>query len=616
MHFNIFTKKEHTIPKKIHLLIQSLFFLIMPFFIHFYIQFSLYSFSMNEDTFSEAFLHSYWVTTIPFFLIELLFVALVANTYLGIGIFTFTFLVFGYANTQKINYRIEPIYPEDISMILEPGLLKEVSATLLFYSLLLLLFALLILLGYFIYKSRKLSLKIQGVRIGLFIFSLLGLLYISQYNKPNNLYRKLVEEQTGEVYAHQNQLVLYQESGFVKSFLDGFKSQAMAIPEQYSQKTIEDITEKYTGRTYPSIDDPTDLPNIIFIMDESFSDPSLLNGIELNNSPLDPYYHIAQQSISGQMLSPGYGGGTANIEFEALTSFSMERLNPQVATAYTQIVSKLPKVPSIVSLLSHNGYETTAIHPYNTSMYKRKSVYPKLGFDTFIYDKTMTYQEVIENNPYISDQASFDEVYAQLTHQPSKPQFVHLVTMQNHVPFTNKYTQTHYFAQNQPDNAEINYYLEDIAYTSKAFDTFIQKIDTLPRRTLVVFWGDHLPGIYSSTILNQNENWLIHQTPFLIYDNQKQLAPISIADVTSPIYFAPLLFESAQLNYPPFYQLLLDLYQEVPAFENDMYFYQNKWHNQLRLTSSVLDDYSLIQYDILQGKQYSLDSSFFTISLP
>ena len=55
------------------------------------------------------------------------------------------------------------------------------------------------------------------------------------------------------------------------------------------------------------------------------------------------------------MLSQNYGGGTANIEFEALTSFSMELMNAQMTTPYTMMIPKMTELPSIVSLLKEQS---------------------------------------------------------------------------------------------------------------------------------------------------------------------------------------------------------------------------------------------------------------------
>jgi phosphoglycerol transferase MdoB-like AlkP superfamily enzyme len=185
-------------------------------------------------------------------------------------------------------------------------------------------------------------------------------------------------------------------------FLFNLRVEAMEEPKAYSEKTIDEITEKYQ----PSKKEATEEPNIIYIMSESFSDPSHLNGLEITGDPLKEYYERANQTYSGKMLSQNYGGGTANIEFEALTSFSMELFNPQMTTPYTLLVPKMDNLPSVVSLTAQRGYETTAIHPYDTSMYKRKDVYDILGFNRFLDQETMKHTDKIEQNPYISDKAA------------------------------------------------------------------------------------------------------------------------------------------------------------------------------------------------------------------
>lgn len=47
------------------------------------------------------------------------------------------------------------------------------------------------------------------------------------------------------------------------------------------------------------------------------------------------------------MLSPGYGGGTANIEYQALTGLSMANYSPTLSIAYQQLVPSLKWAPTI-----------------------------------------------------------------------------------------------------------------------------------------------------------------------------------------------------------------------------------------------------------------------------
>jgi phosphoglycerol transferase MdoB-like AlkP superfamily enzyme len=312
------------------------------------------------------------------------------------------------------------------------------------------------------------------------------------------------------------------------------------------------------------------------------------------------------------MLSQNYGGGTANIEFEALTSFSMELFNPQMTTPYTLLVPKMDNLPSVVSLTAQRGYETTAIHPYDTSMYKRKDVYDILGFNRFLDQETMKHTDKIEQNPYISDKAAYDEIM-DILKDNQQPQFVHLVTMQTHMPYGGKYDTLHYSAKGTGNMNSVGNYLQDIAYSSQALSDFINQVEQLPRRTLIVFWGDHLPGIYSDEVQAENEQSTLHETEFLMWDSQNEWK-FEPNQITSPFYFAPNLFERSNLLLSPFYDMLLKLENELPAFEKGMYLQDGQWQSELALdqkAQELYNDYQLIQYDIVQGKQYSVDKQFF-----
>jgi len=59
---------------------------------------------------------------------------------------------------------------------------------------------------------------------------------------------------------------------------------------------------------------------------------------------------------------------------------------------------------------------------------------------------------------------------------------------------------------------------------------------------------------------------------------------------------------------------LLTLQEELPAFETGQYYIGGQWQTQLSLnkeTQAVYDAYQMIQYDVLQGEQYSLATDLF-----
>lgn len=524
----------------------------------------------------------------------------------GSVFYTLAVIGVGIANYLKMKYRMEPIYPDDLKTITEFGMIRDMVGVPIFLLFLLLLTAGVVLVIFSIKKSLKLKKKKQWIRLGFFLLTSMLLLYIGGFNQQGNLLRKAYNKTA--LWIPYSQKMNYYNTGFMGGFLYNLPVDAMEKPENYSEAAVKKVTESYEAKQN---EEDTEKPNIVYVMSESFSDPARLKGLEVyGGDPLQDYRAIADKTYSGQMLSQNYGGGTANIEFEALTGFSMELFNAQMTTPYTMLVPEFQTFPSLVSTLKKRGYETTAIHPYNTSMYKRKDVYQTFGFDQFLDESTMKHTDKIENNPYISDEAAYQEIFDQLE-KKNKPQFLHLVTMQTHMPYENKYDELPYVVQGD-NSLAVRSYLQDIAYSSEALKAFLERLDELTERTLVVFWGDHLPGIYSDAVQEENQGHLLHETEFLMYDNRHQLNNQQVT--TSPFYFAADLFQQGRIQMTGFQTLLVSLQKELPAFEKGMYYQSGQWFKEARLNKKqekLYQDYQMIQYDITAGKQYSLKQNFF-----
>lgn len=545
-----------------------------------------------------------------------LFMVAFAGSYLfGLLFYLVSIGILGFANYLKMSYRQEPIYPDDLKMITEFNLLKDMTGTPIFIGLMLV--AALAIGGviWAIVRSFKKDRTFQIYRVLTLVMTVAMMGYFSNFNNPNNLLRKAYNQTA--LWIPYSQKMNYYNTGFIGGFLYNLKVEPMERPEGYSKEKINEITEKYQAIADEKNQTASDeQPNIIYVMSESFSDPSHLNGVTVTGDPLADYREVANQTYSGRMLSQNYGGGTANIEFEALTGLSMALFNGQMTTPYTMLVPKLDQLPSLVSTLNAQNYRTTAIHPYNTSMYKREDVYQTLGFDTFISEGNMTYTDTIDNNPYISDESAYKEILDLLKDEET-PQFVHLVTMQTHMPYAGKYSQLDFSATTEDDTGTdtLNNYLQDIAYSSQALKAFTEALKDTPRRTLVVFWGDHLPGIYSDEIKNKNEKQALHQTEFLMFDTAGELEKRETNDaVTSPFYFAANLLEQTNQKTTGFYQLLLEMESAIPAFERELYFQNGQWGKEAQLNQAqeeVYEAYRLIQYDLVSGEQYSLDAGFY-----
>ncbi len=522
--------------------------------------------------------------------------------------------ILGYANYLKMLYRMEPIYPDDLKMVTELGLMKDMVGTVPFILIICVAGIGILLFVYAVIKSLTFSKASQILRVVSLVVSTLLLVYISDFNNEHNLLRKTYNK-TAQ-WIPYSQKMNYYNTGFMGGFLYNLKVTPMDKPEDYTKAAVNNIVSEYNKKAAAkneTVDSEQILPNIVYIMSESFSDPLRINGISVEGDPLADYRQIADSTFSGQMLSQNYGGGTANVEFEALTGFAMEVFAPQMTTPYTMLLPKIKSFPSIVSSLKEQGYAATAIHPFNTSMYKRQDVYKILGFDSFLDKDSVPDPDRL--SLYISDKAAYNKVLEQLS-DDRQPHFVHLVTMQNHNPYDDIYDSLQFPVTGDENHQAISNYAQGIYYSAHALPEFLNGLDELSRPTIVVFWGDHLPGLYSKEIREKNSQENLHLTEYFIYGNQAEVTPAK--ETISPMYFYSLLSEKFNQPTTGFNELLLAVKEMLPAFESGMYYHQGEWQEELSLSKeeeALYHDYQLIQYDITAGKQYSLDT-FFTSKVP
>ena len=125
------------------------------------------------------------------------------------------------------------------------------------------------------------------------------------------------------------------------TFLSLSKVKAMDKPDNYSQKTMQSLAKKYAQEAQAinqtrsgELTDNT----VIMILSETFSDPTRVPGVSFSLDPIPNIRNIKNTTTSGLMLSPGYGGGTANIEYQALTGLNLANFNDSLIVPYQQLV--------------------------------------------------------------------------------------------------------------------------------------------------------------------------------------------------------------------------------------------------------------------------------------
>ncbi len=614
--------KETNSKRKIgKVLLYTFFAMGMAVLINLILQ--LFQLNFDIDHLMAQVFHSktllFFLSSAIIFTIILWFTALFGNLYLSFFVTLILSVVIGIANQQKLMFRGEPLYPSDFDLIKSlPFLLSMVSPWLI--VLLSLLIIATTIISIFIYKKTtfKHTRVNYFIRSVIFVVASMLIYYVGQFNQPENYVKAYFDKNA--YWTTFSQQMNYEGNGFIPGFLYNLNAPAVELPEGYSKESVKQVVKKYQQKAVEinnARNNQLEDINVVYIMNESFSDPLAIEGMTISKDPIPNTRKLMEENQSGKVLSQGYGGGTANNEFEALTGISMEPLASNITTPYIQLTKQIEQYPTILSYLKESNHFTTAIHPFNTTMYKRKDVYSSMGFDEFVNEDTMYHKEIKENNRYISDESAYKEIITRME-ETDKKDFIHLVTMQNHTKFTGKYPNTPFHASGSADDEEaINYY-QDLAYSDDALKDLLGYLDHFKEKTMVVFWGDHLPGFYGYDLMEKNGRQVMHETPLMIYTNY-QYEEKSMETI-SPIFFVNHILSANKGKVTPYEALLFELEKKLPAFETGIYIEKDagemkEKRNQLsEETNELLSDYDKILYDLSVGSNYAEKLGFYNLS--
>ena len=166
------------------------------------------------------------------------------------------------------------------------------------------------------------------------------------------------------------------------------------------------------------------------ILSESFSDPLRAPRVSYSIDPMPNIRALKEQTTSGLMLSPGYGGGTANIEYQEITGMSLSNFSDSMTVPYQQLVpnQKNPYAFNQIWTQRYGKESASAVHPYAQNMYLRHVDYQKFGFDYLYTDDSKVrapHQDHIDSNPYISDSSAYQDIVDLIKDDKSgTPQFL------------------------------------------------------------------------------------------------------------------------------------------------------------------------------------------------
>lgn len=374
---------------------------------------------------------------------------------------------------------------------------------------------------------------------------------------------------------------------------------------------------------------PKQTPNIICIMNESFSDLQQLGDLQVTQDYM-PYFRKLKNTIKGYTYSSVFGGNTANSEFEFLTGNTLAFL-PDNSVPYQLFLRDT--TAGLTYTLKEQGFGPCfALHPYYNTGYSRYKVYPLMGFDHFYCsDDFSVFTQTV--NYHITD----DEDYHKLTDlyerkkEDGKPFYMFNVTMQNHGSYDGSLYETgddvriqgsmHYYSRAEQ-------YLNMIKMSDDALKYLVEYFEKVEEPTVIVFFGDHQADLdedFYNTLLGKEISELegeelekLYKVPFLIWANYD----IEDQEVerTSNNYLATYLAQVAGIKTTGYLDYLTELREEIPCINALGYWgADGKYYDLKDETSpyySKIREYQLLEYNNLFGKNEQMESFFYLNGKP
>lgn len=361
-----------------------------------------------------------------------------------------------------------------------------------------------------------------------------------------------------------------QANGFLLNFTVALRYSSVDKPDDYGHDLVLKLMDEY-----PSVEadpDRTEPINIIVVMNESFSDLTIFDKLEVSQDPTPFLHSLSENTIKGWMYSPVTGGGTASVEFEYLTGFSTI-FQPPHTVAY-QLYTK-EGMPSLASLMGVNGDETTAFHPYKSSGWNRPIVYNNMRFDHQLYQEDVDNAYLIRN--YISDQSDYETIFQITDAEQGDPQFIFNVTMQNHSSYAQGWNNLEKTVTVSDELRQADYsseqYLSLVLESDQALEQLVAHYEQSSEPTMIVFFGDHQPPLknafyeklYGKPLSERTTEEVMqqYQVPFFIWTNYDIEEQEGL--VISPNYLGVLTAQMAGMPLTGFMNFLSQLYEEMPA---------------------------------------------------
>ncbi|MEA5051535.1 MAG: LTA synthase family protein [Oscillospiraceae bacterium] len=569
------------------------------------------------------------VTYLLFLLIHAALTAAVRRVSVSAGILCLLSAAVGVANSSKLFYRGSPLLPGDIFALKDAlimvgkGFPAEISRSMAAIAAAVVLALVLIwpvriparLRG----KTKKSRLLRSAAWVAVFVAAAVAYTGLVVFN--DDVTDALGYRRTDASSDRSCRNTVYLE------FFKALKATLPKVPDGYTQQNMEELGEDIASHRQTG---SSATPDIVVVLAESWARVDEYD-VTYDCDLFENYERLGRQGVTGLSVSPLFGGGTADMEFELLTGFTSN--DTQISS--TAFVTYLyDGFPGIGNYLRRSGYRTVALHAYTSELYNRANAYPMLGFDKVCFSDTFSDPEL--SGDYISDKSCVEQIIRLYDEAAAggDPVFIHALTMQNHVPIlADRYDPTEVVGctsdtYSDEDLLVLAQYGTLLKKTDEAIGELADYFSTLDRPVILVVMGDHQAPLgvkeagedvdvltrygFYDTYDPATDFAEIHTTPYLVWTNYDRSLDGTTFGTLVPNRVLVDALGAYDVARPAYFDYIYSEYNAMNGATGN-YVVDPDGKVSFEMTPEQQAEYEqrqLIQYDLIFGKKYLMDSIY------
>lgn len=321
----------------------------------------------------------------------------------------------------------------------------------------------------------------------------------------------------------------------------------VSSPRGYSRDAVEKLfnelsSQKGAGREQ---DVPDEFPNVVFLLVESLIDLEDI-GVQATPDPLLFFHELRRSRAKSWSVSANECSGSSTSEFELLTGLeaAMFGVHPIPYYRLGDVVGTLESVPSGLESI---GYSVQIFQVCEREMYNRPVAYQKLGCyqvrwigDTPESELDMT-TAVGVSDPYVlgCDRLMVDEMLDVLSNS-KVPVYAFGFTSGTHIPWSGDGSSIYSLSgDGRFNDDELQGFCCELAGFDRLLKTLWEGVQSLPRRTVLVVVGDHMPplegslGPYGVSSGESSGNYgravdRLRRVPLIVLDNSSRICDVPV----------------------------------------------------------------------------------------